>query len=148
MKNLTYILLLMPLFMMGQLQSSGPISLGDIRTERGVTGPYSIGDGRTDFSLSGATSLADFYGLSYGGGSCVLMTGLKYNQFSSDCNTHTPILGRYGSDAALNNTSGLYTDSNCTVKAASGWYSDSNGTIVRYWDQTLGQFTQSELCGF
>lgn len=56
--------ILVPWLCGAQLQSSGPISLGDVRTEAGGSGAYSINDGRLAFSLTQPTAMSDFYGQS------------------------------------------------------------------------------------
>lgn len=62
--KLIYVILLLPIIGYGQLQTSGPISLGDMRTETNNTGPYSMGDGRTAIGGSGPVAMSDFYGFS------------------------------------------------------------------------------------
>jgi hypothetical protein len=156
MRRIGFLLLLFPCFVFSQLQSSGPISIGDIRSEAGETGAYSLFDAATDFSLPTiGIAMSDFYGESIGGGggSCnttfiVEQFNLRYHATDSNCANHTTILtSTYGSSTALNNTTGLYTDNNgnCTPRPT-GWY--SNGTSRLYWDAGTETISNKDLCPF
>lgn len=66
MNKLIFVIFLLPALCLGQLQGSGAISIGNLRTERGTSGAYALSTARTDFGLpAGEVSLSDFYGLSY-----------------------------------------------------------------------------------
>jgi len=63
MKNIIWILLLMPIIGICQLQSSGQISIGDIRTEISATNSGAISVLRINsIGGTGPVSFSDFYG--------------------------------------------------------------------------------------
>lgn len=132
--------LLIPAIGLGQLPSSGAISLGQIRDEQAKTGSYSISTAKVDYNQSGWDSFSDYYGAT---GVGIVIVGLEYNSSNSNCATHLAVT-RYGSTNNLATTTKIWSNITKTTLAPTGWY--SNGTIRRYWNATTQTLGNSELC--
>ena len=106
------------------LQSSGEISIDDIRTEIGTTD----GSLRSLSNTAGKTTpdaMSEFYGYSH---SSVSSGTLYYSTFSGDDACAFGTGGTYywsGSGDPVINGYAIYTNSALTSIAAAGWYSSS-----------------------
>ena len=128
------------------LQSSGEISIDDIRTEIGTT-DGSLRSLSNTVGKSTPDAMSEFYGYSHSS----VSSGTLY--YASDC-------GLDGSDACVFGTGGtyywsgsgdpitngydIYTNSSLTTAAATGCYASFIGGVgggagvYEYWDSTLG----------
>ena len=128
------------------LQSSGEISIDDIRTEIGTT-DGSLRSLSNTAGKSTPDAMSEFYGYSHSS----VSSGTLY--YASDC-------GLDGSDACVFGTGGtyywsgsgdpitngydIYTNSSLTTAAATGCYASFIGGVgggagvYEYWDSTLG----------
>ncbi len=157
MKKFIYLLaFVLPIIAVGQLQSSGPISISDIRDEQGKTGPYSIGDGRIDYGLTGETAFSDFYGLS---GQCNTVTTITswYDNGGSGWGSSSSACSGGGSETTIYSSGGatpsngdiLYTDSfGCNVKIGGGsWFKIRvSATFYRFQVSSLGVISNVSTC--
>lgn len=145
MRKLIFVIFMIPVLGVAQLQSSGPISIGDLRTEAGQFGAYRLqADGTANFAVTpNPTALSEFYGLSATGGSCVRITNVRFSTTSGTAACSASLsLGTYGADATFANNSSIFSNNTCTNTAPAGYYSD--GTIWKYWNGS--SFTSNGIC--
>jgi hypothetical protein len=128
------------------LQTSGTITLNDIRDEFGIIDSVTLSDlyrgggivpntlTNSDVPTSGTIKLSDFYGAS----NATLRNYfvLRAASQSNACNDSGTALIIYQRSTIFNYTDSIYADANGNSFAASGWYSQFFSNTVRQWTGT------------
>jgi len=128
------------------LQTSGTITLNDIRAEFDITDSVTLSDlyrgggivpntaTNSDVPTSGTIKLSDFYGAS--NASLPNYVVLRATSQSNACNNSGTTLTIYQRSRSFNYTDLIYADANGNSFAASGWYGQFFSGTVRRWTGT------------